>query len=174
MSRKKQYYKSVVMLEWCLRLDSEHPNVVNNLSYVYILLRKNKEASEICSAAYRENRGPSNYFRNWAISLLNQRYYSEAVDVIKCAIEEDAKCASKGGVTVENWVVWAEVMKSKGEFETAKLLYSRAIKIEGCDPYARAELTKLNAITNEKVARGLDELLLEIANQKALAEQNQE
>jgi len=94
IDRKQQYYRSVVMLEWCLKLDPNHFYVINNLSYVYILLKKNKEASEICSEAFKENRGSQNYFRNWAISLMNQKLYSDAVDVIKVAIGTNPKCAS--------------------------------------------------------------------------------
>eukprot|EP00826_Nyctotherus_ovalis_P002142 TRINITY_DN10404_c0_g1_i10.p1 TRINITY_DN10404_c0_g1~~TRINITY_DN10404_c0_g1_i10.p1 ORF type:complete len:139 (+),score=9.53 TRINITY_DN10404_c0_g1_i10:77-493(+) len=66
----------------------------NNLAYVCILLKKNKEASDACSEAYNSDSGAKNYLRNWAIALLNQKLYSEAVEVIKEAIGDDPACYS--------------------------------------------------------------------------------
>jgi len=77
------------MFEWCCKLDPHHPYATNNLAYVCILLKKNKEAAEACNDAYNINRGSNNYFRNWSIALLNQKLFGEAVEVIKRAIELD-------------------------------------------------------------------------------------
>lgn len=75
------------MMEWCCKLDPHHPYAVNNLAYLCILLKKYKEASDACTDAYSVNRAAKNYFRNWSVALLNQKLYSEAVEVIKEAIE---------------------------------------------------------------------------------------
>lgn len=58
-------------------------------------------------------------------------------------------------------------MKAKGEFETAKKLYKRAIIIEN-DPYSKGELIKLNVITNENMSKCLEDLALELAKKKSL------
>jgi Flp pilus assembly protein TadD len=75
------------MLEWCCKLAPHHPYAINNLAYVYILLKKYKEAGDACSEAYNKNRVARNYFRNWAIALMNQKQYSTAVEIVKEAIE---------------------------------------------------------------------------------------
>lgn len=159
-ARKTQYYKSAVMLEWCSRLDPHHPYAVNNLAYVYILLKKYKEASDACNGAYNINLGAKNYLRNWAIALMSQKLYGEAVEVIKEAIDNDPKSYSKQRLNVENWVVWGEVMKIRGEFEAAKLMYAKAARMNAKDPYPRAELNKLNAITEPNVKDSLEEALV--------------
>lgn len=81
-------------MEWCSKLKPNHPYVVNNLAYLYILLKKNKEASELCSEAYNLNHRLNNYFRNWAIALMNLKLYSEAVEVIRNAILSDSTSSS--------------------------------------------------------------------------------
>lgn len=86
------------MLEWCCRLDPQHAHAINNLAYVCILLKKNKEASDACSEAHSSECGTRNYMRNWAIALLNQKLYSEAVEVIKEAIGDDPACYSTQGI----------------------------------------------------------------------------
>ena len=76
-------------MEWCFKLEPQHPCVTNTLTYIYILLKKYTEASDACSDTYSVNRVAKNYFRNWAISLVCQKLYSEAVMVIKEAIKND-------------------------------------------------------------------------------------
>ncbi len=91
---------SVAMFEECSKLDVHHPYATNNRAYVCILIKKNKEASEACADAYNVNKSAHNYFRNWAIALLNQKLYGEAVEVVKRAIEADPGCASTGVANV--------------------------------------------------------------------------
>ena len=86
-SRRKQYNDAIEKFEKCSRLDAHHPYTTNNIAYVYILLKKDKEAADACSEAYNVNRVAKNYFRNWAIALMNQKIYNEASEVIKKAIE---------------------------------------------------------------------------------------
>jgi len=57
-------------------------------------------------------------------------------------------------------------MKVKGEFETAKKLYRRAVAIED-DNYTRNELLKLSIITNKKMTECLEGLLIELGGQEA-------
>ena len=77
------------MFEWSCKLDKSHPYAINNLAYLLILLKKYKEASDACAEAYMINRTAKNYFRNWSIALLNQKLYSEAVEVIKEGIKNN-------------------------------------------------------------------------------------
>ena len=81
------------MMEECCRLDPNHPYATNNLAYLLILLNRNKEAADACRRAANTNKLAKNYFRNWAIALLNQNQYSEAVDAVKRAIEHEPNCA---------------------------------------------------------------------------------
>eukprot|EP00826_Nyctotherus_ovalis_P044049 TRINITY_DN4718_c0_g1_i11.p1 TRINITY_DN4718_c0_g1~~TRINITY_DN4718_c0_g1_i11.p1 ORF type:complete len:233 (+),score=52.19 TRINITY_DN4718_c0_g1_i11:678-1376(+) len=148
------------MLEWCSRLDPHHPYAINNLAYVYILLKKYKEASDACNGAYNVNLGAKNYLRNWAIALMSQKLYGEAVEVIKEAIDNDPKSYSNPQLNVENWVVWGEIMKIRGEFEAAKMMYEKAARMEAKDPYPRSELSKLKAITEPNVKDSLEEVLV--------------
>jgi len=76
-------------LKWCCKLDPHHPYAINNLAYVCILLKRYKEAADGCNEAYNTNIVARNYFRNWAIALMNQKQYSGAVEVIKEAIEHN-------------------------------------------------------------------------------------
>lgn len=92
--RKKQYYKAVLMFEWCCTLNPYHPFATNNLAYVCILLKKNKEATEACSNTYTINPNCHNYFRNWAIALLNQKHYGEAVEVVRYLIDLEPSSSS--------------------------------------------------------------------------------
>ena len=57
-------------------------------------------------------------------------------------------------------------MKKKGEFETAKQMYRRALEMDRKNPYANQELIKLIAITEEKMAANLNELILEISERR--------
>lgn len=86
------------MFEWCTTIDPYHPYVTNNLAYVCILLKKNKEASEACSSAYAVNPNCHNHFRNWAISLLNQKMYGEAVEIIRYLIDLEPSSSSTNNV----------------------------------------------------------------------------
>ena len=83
------------MMEWCCKLDSQHPYAVNNLSYLYILLKKYTEAADACADAYTINRVSKNYFRNWAIALMGLKHYSEAVEVLKDGIKNNPYDYSK-------------------------------------------------------------------------------
>lgn len=87
--RTNQFYDAAYHLQECLRLDRNHPYATNNLAYIHILLGNNKEALYKCLEADKVNVIAHNYYCNWAIALLNQKMYSEGVDVIKRAIEED-------------------------------------------------------------------------------------
>ena len=82
-------------MEECNRLDQNHPYATNNLAYLFILLRMYKQASDVCKKASSNNQIANNYFRNWAIALLNLNQYSDAVEVIRRAIEIDDACSSK-------------------------------------------------------------------------------
>eukprot|EP00826_Nyctotherus_ovalis_P027891 TRINITY_DN2186_c0_g3_i9.p1 TRINITY_DN2186_c0_g3~~TRINITY_DN2186_c0_g3_i9.p1 ORF type:complete len:179 (+),score=64.02 TRINITY_DN2186_c0_g3_i9:694-1230(+) len=157
--RKKQYYKAIVMMEWCCKLDPHHPYAVNNLAYLSILLKKYKEASDACADAYAVNRSARNYFRNWAVALLNQKLFSEAVEVVKEAIENNP-------LDYKNWVVWGEIMKTKGEFEVAKEMYGNAIQINDKDPYPKQELAKLDLITKDNVNEELQDIIVKLSEQK--------
>lgn len=57
-------------------------------------------------------------------------------------------------------------MKTKGEFETAKTMYKKALELNDTDDYARHELTKLNMITDPKVNQEVEKLLINLADQK--------
>jgi len=81
-------------MEECCRLDQNHPYATNNLAYLLILLNRNKEASDACRRAANTNKLAKNYFRNWSVALLNQNQYSDAVEAIKIAIEQEPTVAS--------------------------------------------------------------------------------
>jgi len=55
-------------------------------------------------------------------------------------------------------------MKTKGEFETAKEMYRKALRMNNSDSYARIELMKLNIITEPRVAGPLDDALVELGS----------
>lgn len=80
-------------MDECCRLNPNQSCATNNLAYLLILLNRNKEAAEACKRASLTNKVARNYYRNWAIALLNLKQYSEAVDVIKRAIEEEPTSA---------------------------------------------------------------------------------
>lgn len=73
----------------CSSINHSHPYVTNNLAYIYILQGKDEEAVQVCKQAYSQNKVANNYFRNWALALLNLKKYSKAVEAIKRAIEVD-------------------------------------------------------------------------------------
>jgi len=64
-------------------------------------------------------------------------------------------------------MVWAEIMKAKGEFETAKMMYERALEINENDMYLKKELTKLNAITDPKIEEEVERVIIKLAEQRA-------
>lgn len=78
----------------CIALDRSHPYATNNLAYIYILMAKYEEAARVCKCAFETNPSARNYFRNWAVALLNAKRWSKAVDAIKQAIDIDRGDAS--------------------------------------------------------------------------------
>lgn len=64
-------------------------------------------------------------------------------------------------------MVWGEIMKSKGEFETAKMMYGRALEMNEKDAYSRNELTKLNAITDPNIDKEVERVIIKLAEQRA-------
>ena len=117
----RKFDEAVAVMEECCQLNPNHEFATNNLAYLLILLRRDKEASEACKRASLTNKFAKNYFRNWAIALINQHQYSEAVNVIKRAIDENNTLASIFTILfIENWMVWGEIMLSKGDFEDAR------------------------------------------------------
>lgn len=58
-------------------------------------------------------------------------------------------------------------MKTKGEFETAKMMYGRALEMNENDTYSKNELTKLNAITDPKVEEEVERVIIKLAEQRA-------
>ena len=68
---------------------------------------------------------------------------------------------------IENWVVWAEIMKTKGEFETAKEMYQKAIEMNDEDTYSKEELAKLEIFTQAAISSEIDEILVDLAERRA-------
>lgn len=57
-------------------------------------------------------------------------------------------------------------MKTKGEFETAKELYGKAIQLNNKDPYPKFELAKLNVITTEEINEDLQDVIVKLSEQR--------
>ena len=93
--RKKKLHEATTMFEKCTKYDPHHPYVTNNHAYVYILMKKYKEAAEVCAEACKTNMKANNYFRNWAVALLMDRQHGEAIEIIKRAIDIEPTCAGK-------------------------------------------------------------------------------
>jgi len=87
IDRCKQFQYAIECFSMCSSLNPAHPFVTNNLAYIYILLGKNDEATHCCKLAFATNPKANNYFRNWAIALLNLGKLNHAVDIIKRGIE---------------------------------------------------------------------------------------
>jgi hypothetical protein len=58
-------------------------------------------------------------------------------------------------------------MKAKGEFETAKKMYRKALLMNSSDGYAKTEISKLNVITEPRVVGSLDDILVRLASKTA-------
>lgn len=132
------------------------------------MLGNNKAAQDVCNNAYLKNKRANNYFCNWAIALLNLKTHSEAVDVIKRAIDVNKKNASIFSlmIEIELWIVWAEIMKSKGEFKTAKDKLERALELDPKNAYAEAELEKVKELLRADSTGELEEAIMEISSKK--------
>jgi tetratricopeptide (TPR) repeat protein len=92
-TRTKRYNEAIAAFDECCRLDPNQAFATNNLAYLLILLKKHKEAADVCKRASLTNKVSKVYFRNWAMALLHLKQYSEAVDVIKRAIEDEPTSA---------------------------------------------------------------------------------
>ena len=65
---------------------------------------------------------------------------------------------------LENWIVWAEIMISKGDFESGREKLMKALE---CDPKAKRtqrELRKLEELIEIERNGNLDEQIIELAN----------
>ncbi len=58
-------------------------------------------------------------------------------------------------------------MKARGDFETAKEMFGRALAIDGECRYARDELDKLNAFTEPQTAVALEDWIVDLSVRKA-------
>jgi len=87
--REKRYREAVAAFDECCRLDPAQAYATSNLAYLLILLKKFKQAADICKRTSLANKSSKIFFRNWAMALLNLKQYSEAVNVIKSAIEDE-------------------------------------------------------------------------------------
>lgn len=59
--------------------------------------------------------------------------------------------------------MWAEILKSKGNFETAKQMYKRALELNASDLYTKSELIKLDTITDPEIVEELERVLIELS-----------
>jgi len=59
-------------------------------------------------------------------------------------------------------------MKSKGDFEGAKSKYLKAIQLNPNDAYSKEELAKINKMTDPDVNAKIEEIIVDLAEQKAV------
>lgn len=119
----------------------------------------NQEAVDKCNDAYFGNYKANNYFCNWAIALLNLKMYSEGVDAIIKAVETDKK-------NPRNWIVWAELMKAKGEFDAVKEKLEIAHQLDSKNKYVESELVKVRELLKAEKNDKLDDAIMELVATK--------
>ena len=64
---------------------------------------------------------------------------------------------------LENWVIWGEMLKNKGDFNAAIIMYKNALKLNGKDQYLKNELKKLIIITEKNIDKVLSESIVELS-----------
>ena len=102
--------------------------------------QKYQEAIEACNLAQNSNTDIDiTCHRHWAFALFKTGSIAKAVQKIKEAIffqPEDA----------DNWVVWGMIMRSIGNYQSAKHKFERALKLDPKNETAKFEQEILEAV----------------------------
>ena len=81
----------------------------------------------------------ANCHRHWSFALFKTKLPAKAITQIKVAIDVTPDDA-------ENWVVWGLIMRTVGNYESAKSKFERAIMLEPTNAAAKFELDLLSDI----------------------------
>ena len=71
--------------------------------------------------------------RHWAFALFKKGEFAKAIKKIKKAVQKNRK-------DPENWILWGLVLRTVGNYVSAKHKFNKAIKCEPGNQTAREEL----------------------------------
>lgn len=150
--KKEQYNIAVEHLKLCTQFDSCHLYAYNNLAFIYNMHQMYAEAINTCNLA-RQNNPEGNHmcFRQWAFALYKKGQMAKAIEKIKQAIMYEPDDA-------DNWVVWGLIMRTVGNYVSAKHKFERALKLDPENDTAKFEMQILTAVMNMDELISLDQV----------------
>lgn len=123
----------------CRDLNPKHRYAWNNLAFIYNLFGLYQQCIDTCKLAHEyidDNLPGVNCHRHWAFALFKSRLPAKAIIQIKVAIDIAPYDA-------ENWVVWGLIMRTVGNYESAKSKFERALMLDPANASAKFELELL-------------------------------
>ena len=91
------------------------------------------ETINICGCAKLNNPKNHNCHRHWAFALFKKGEMGKAIKKIKKAIQKKPKDS-------DNWVIWGLIMRTVGNYQSAKHKFQKAIKY---DPHNETAIQEL-------------------------------
>ena len=147
-----RYDDAVEHFKLCTDLDPKHIDAYNSLAFIYNMHQLYPEAIQVCARASMNI--PNNYhlcLRHWAFAFYKMGQMGRAVEKIKQAIIHNPDDA-------EHWIVWGLIMRTIGNYESAKHKFERALKLEPDNQCALFEYKMLMAIMNIDEQISLDQV----------------
>lgn len=92
-----------------------------------------QETINVCGCAKLSNPNNHNCHRHWAFALFKKGEMAKAIKKIKKGIEKNPKDA-------DNWVVWGLIMRTVGNYQSAKHKFKKALRLDPNNETACIEL----------------------------------
>lgn len=129
----ENYNQAVDHFKKCNKLDPLHMDSYNNLAFIYNMHQFYQETINICS--YAKLNDPKNHIchRHWAFALFKKGEMAKAIKKIKKGIAKHPK-------DPDNWVVWGLIMRTVGNYQSAKHKFVKALKLDPNNETAAIEL----------------------------------
>eukprot|EP00347_Sterkiella_histriomuscorum_P007456 403348846 len=135
----EQYNQAVDHLKKCTQIDPKHPFAYNNLAFLYNMHQYYHQTITVCGLAKQNNPDKHNCYRHWAFALYKMGKMAKAVKKIKKGIQKNSR-------DPENWIIWGLILRTVGNYASAKHKFKRALKYDKSNQTALEELKMLEKI----------------------------
>ena len=98
-----------------------------------------QETITVCSSAKINNPEGHNCHRHWAFALFKKGDMPKAIKKIKNAIHKNPRDS-------DNWVVWGLIMRTVGNYQSARQKFLKALKLDKNNETAQFELDIVDKI----------------------------